>query len=169
MVTESVRRDDLVNSLVRGIDGLLKTHGFTNSGKRQWRRLHGDAVQVILLDHRRVGRYPYEVEMIIDFQSMGAAELERVNMYGARLILSRVVADRDGFLSALDPASDFGSMDERLYRIRTELEVTAFPLVDLVDGVASLKRLKSRYPSDNDLNLTKRMRDRLEGVSVAEN
>lgn len=169
MVTERVQLDDSVNSLVRGIDGFLKTKGFTNSGKRQWERLHGDAVQVMLLDHRRVGRYPYEVEIMIDFQSMGAEELKRVNMYGARFVLSRVVADKDGFLSALDPASDFGSMDERLYRIRTELEVTAFPLLDLVDGISSLKRLKSRYPSDNDLNLTKRMRDRLEGVSVAEN
>jgi hypothetical protein len=159
-------QQETTKAIVRAIGQLLKPHGFASSGRRQWRRTFGDAVQIVLMDFRRVGVHPYQIQILIDFESLGAQGYKNINLFGVGIELSRIVADPEGFLTALNPASSFGSAESRIERIRSDLLSTALPMLELIRDLPSLKQVKSRYPSQNDMNVVARIAAHLHRVSL---
>jgi hypothetical protein len=161
-MTDGDQQGEIIKAIAQAVGLLLRSRGFSPLGGRSWRRVHGDAVQAVILDHRRVGAHPYHIEILIDLASTGGLERENVRSFGVAIEFSRIVADREGLLSALDPGSRFGSVESRMGRIERDFRSTALPILDEIEDGASLKRVKSRYPSQNDMTIVKRMQDYLD-------
>jgi hypothetical protein len=108
-----------------------------------------------------VGKYPYFVEVGIDFFSAGATAGQPFNRFSVAFRIERAMKAPDEFLGALAPKMPFGTTERRCEVVEEELQKKISEDIDTVHDLTSFKILRERYSDENTLTITLRVRNLL--------
>ena len=153
---EVLNKNEILSAIRKAIGSVCKKNGFEKKGKSYWWRIRDDAIHAIHLDRRVVGKYPYFIEVLFDFMSIGATPGGPLNIMPVGLNIERTMSDQEYFLTALAPAMDFGSIDKRIRFIEQKLQEKITDDIDDIVNLKALEGLRRRYPDRNTLIISLR-------------
>lgn len=145
----------IVQSIRKEIGYICRDHGFKKSKKSYWVRRIGDSIQAIRLDHRVVGKYPYYIEIGIDFVSIGAHPDKTFSAFPVRIDVARMVSNSAMLLNVLSPEYCCLDLSVRLNHVKDFFVNVIFSKIDKVYDICSIKLLVDKYTFPNTITVAR--------------